>query len=412
VNTEITDEKAGRGLVLYDGACEICGGTVRLFAPALHRRGFECVPLQTPWVRERLKLSETELMLEMRVLESSGKIVGGAAAVLLLARSFWWGLPLVWLAKLPGVFGLLDAAYRWGAARRYCANGACALPKSASCNDGVGASLPRLLRGWLIVLPLGVAVGLRGVEPWVFMWAKAGALWVALKIFTLLDIPRRTLGRSLAYLAWAGMDAKEFFGTNTAMRPGLRESIFAAINIAIGVALLYAGARVAYPYSTLLAGWLGMIGIVLILHFGIFKCLALLWRAFGIPATPIMEAPLRSRSLSEFWGRRWNTGFSIPARRHLMEPIARRFGTIAGLLAVFLVSGFVHELVISVPAKAGYGLPTLYFLIQAAAIMWERKIGTNRFITVVCVAAPAFILFHSPFIHHVIIPFLKAIGAL
>ena len=208
------------------------------------------------------------------------------------------------------------------------------------------------------------------------------------------------------------MDAPEFFGSAAVRAPGGGAWLFGALNIGVAVALIYCGVRVVYPHSALLAGWLGMTGIILVLHFGVFKCLGLVWRALGIPATPLMRAPICSRSLSEFWGRRWNTGFSIPARRYLMEPIARKFGTVAGLLAVFLVSGLVHELVISVPAGAGYGLPTLYFLIQAGALIVERKTGANRFLTILTVAAPAFVLFHPPFVHCVIIPFLKAIGVL
>jgi predicted DCC family thiol-disulfide oxidoreductase YuxK len=399
VNTEITEKKAGNGWVLYDRECRICTGVVRRWGEALRRRGFECVPLQTAWVRERLNLSETELMLEMRVLDHTGKVAGGAAALLTLARHFWWALPLVWLAHFPGGFRLLDDLYRWGAARRYCANGVCTV---------------RRWRHWyLLFLPLCVPLLLRDVAPWIFMWAMAGALWLALKLFTLFDLPRRPFARSLAYLlAWPGMDAPEFLGKDAVARPPLRKWFSAALNIAAGAGLIYGLAPVAHDYSALLAGWLGMAGIVLVLHFGIFKSLGLLWRRVGIPATPLMDAPFRSRSLSEFWGRRWNTAFSIPARRYLMEPIARKFGTAAGLLAVFLVSGFMHELVISVPAKAGYGLPTLYFVLQAAALVRERRHGANRWVTVLCVAAPAWILFHPPFVQNVSIPFLNAIGAL
>jgi alginate O-acetyltransferase complex protein AlgI len=245
------------------------------------------------------------------------------------------------------------------------------------------------------------------------MWVMAGALWLALKLFTFLDVPGRPLGRSLAYLlAWPGMDAPEFFGKAAVRPPDARDWFSGALNIGVGAALLYGGVRGMYPHSALLAGWLGMTGIILVLHFGVFKWLGLVWRALGIPATPLMSAPICSRSPSEFWGRRWNTGFSIPARRYLMEPIARKFGTVAGLLAVFLVSGLVHELVISVPARAGYGLPTLYFLVQAGALIVERKRGANRCLTVLCVAVPAVILFHPSFVHRVIIPLLDAIGAL
>ena len=396
----MTDKKAENGWVLYDGDCRFCTASVRRWGEALARRGFECVPLQAAWVRERLNLSEQELMLEMRVLEPSGMVVGGAAALLLLARNFWWTLPLVWLAKVPGVFRLLDAGYRWLAARRSCFNGACTVPRKRRY-------------GLILFLPLWVPFAVWNLPAWLFMWVMAGGLWLALKLYTFPDAPRRGLARWWAYLlAWPGMDAPEFLGDADVPRPAWRDWSFGAINIGLGTALIYFGARAAHPFSPLLAGWVAMIGIVLALHFGAFKCLALLWRALGIPATPIMDAPLLSRSLSEFWGRRWNTGFSIPARRYLMEPIARRFGAIAGLLTVFLMSGLVHELVISVPAKAGYGLPTIYFLIQAVALIAERKTNANRLWTFVCVAAPAFILFHPPFVHRVIIPFLKVIGAL
>lgn len=392
MNTEITDKEAKSGWVLYDGDCPICTSTVRRWKDALARRGFACLPLQTDWVRGRLNLPEKELMREMRVLDDRGNVVGGTAALLMLARHFWWAFPLVWLAKVPVIFRLMDAAYRWGAARRYCANATCKV------------SRPRRL--WLmLLLPLPVIVLAWNLAPWIFMWVMAGSLWVALKLFTFLDVPKRPFFRSLAYLLlWPGMDAREFFGNANLPRRG---SLSAVVNIVAGFVFSYLGARLAYPVSPLLAGWISMIGMVLVLHFGTFKLLAVVWAA-----TPIMDKPLRSRSLSEFWGRRWNTGFSIPARRYLMEPTARRFGTVAGLLTVFLVSGLVHELVISLPAKAGYGLPTAYFLVQGVALMIERRFGASRLWTWICVALPAFILFHPPFVHRVIIPFLNVIGAL
>ena len=90
--------------------------------------------------------------------------------------------------------------------------------------------------------------------------------------------------------------------------------------------------------------------------------------------------------------------------------------------AVFVVSGLLHDFVISVPAHGGYGLPTTYFVIQGIGVAAERsslgrQIGLARgargwlFMALVS-AGPAFWLFHPPFVLRVILPFMHAIHAL
>src|SRR5438552_9098442 len=150
------------------------------------------------------------------------------------------------------------------------------------------------------------------------------------------------------------------------------------------------------------------------LHFGLFHLLAIGWRAAGLDAEPIMEAPLRSKSVREFWGRRWNGAFNRLALDFVFRPLARRQGIRIATLAAFLVSGLIHELVISLPAAGGYSLPTAYFLLQGIGILTERALPQIRgqIFTIVITAAPAFWLFHPPFVRNVILPFMKAIGAL
>jgi hypothetical protein len=41
-----------------------------------------------------------------------------------------------------------------------------------------------------------------------------------------------------------------------------------------------------------------------------------------------------------------------------------------------------------------------------------RRGLAGRFFTILIVAGPVFWLFHPPFVHNVILPFMKAIGAL
>jgi alginate O-acetyltransferase complex protein AlgI len=96
-------------------------------------------------------------------------------------------------------------------------------------------------------------------------------------------------------------------------------------------------------------------------------------------------------------------------------------GLTGATLLTFLVSGLIHELVISVPAGGGYGLPTGYFVLQGVGVACERtpiarRLGLGRgrrgwLFTVLVVAGPAFWLFPPRFVQHVILPMLAVIGA-
>lgn len=165
-----------------------------------------------------------------------------------------------------------------------------------------------------------------------------------------------------------------------------------------------------------------MLGLILLLHFGIFQLSALFWQRLGVDAMPIMSAPLRSESLSEFWGKRWNLGFRQLSHDLIFGPLHRRLGVRAAGFLVFVVSGLIHDLVISVPAHGGYGFPTGYFVLQGVGVLVERsslgkRLGLREGVRgwlfmAVFTAGPAFLLFHPPFVLRVIIPFMKWMHAL
>src|SRR5262249_15077562 len=191
--------------------------------------------------------------------------------------------------------------------------------------------------------------------------------------------------------------------------------------LVFAVACLFAIARIIPPRHPYVAGWIGMIGIVLILHFGAFHLLSCLWRGVGLQAHPLMNRPLASTSLSEFWGRRWNTAFRDLTHRFLFRPCTSWFGPRWGIVVGFLFSGAIHDLVISVPAHGGYGGPTAFFAIQALAMAIERspfgrQIGlgvgwSGRLFAAAVLVAPAGLLFHRPFVLGVIVPFMRVLGA-
>jgi len=153
------------------------------------------------------------------------------------------------------------------------------------------------------------------------------------------------------------------------------------------------------------------------LHFGTFHLLALVLQACGFNARPNMQSPLLARSLADFWGRRWNSAFNVLAERYGFRPLAPRIGPRAALAVVFLASGLLHEAVITLPAGAGYGLPTAYFALQAIGIFIERfslirrRVWLNRLFAWGVIVAPLGWLFPPVFIQNVILPMLHAIGA-
>jgi len=259
------------------------------------------------------------------------------------------------------------------------------------------------------------------------MWTLAISIYLGLKWVTWWTAQKpiaHSAWRSAAYLlAWPGMDAKSFLDkTNRPPMPRFRDWFWAISETALGMIFLWFAARLFPQEQPLLRGWTGMLGLILLLHFGSFHIAALLWQCLGVGASPIMSAPLRSRSLSEFWGKRWNLGFRQLAHDLVFVPAHKYLQVGSATILVFLISGLLHDLVISAPAGAGYGLPTAYFLLQGVGVLLERSpygkqfgLGQGirgRLYMVMVVAGPVFWLFHPPFVKRVIIPFMQAIHAL
>jgi alginate O-acetyltransferase complex protein AlgI len=258
------------------------------------------------------------------------------------------------------------------------------------------------------------------------MWAMAGALYAGCKWLSYCDAvgegSETSRTRALEYFfAWPGMDAGAFLSPPEGeCSPAVSEWAAASLKTALGAVLIWIGARASLPAYPLIGGWLGMIGLILSLHFGMFHLLSLGWRRAGVDAMPVMRNPLESTSLADFWGRRWNTAFHELATRFTFRPLRARVGASVGALIVFLISGVIHELVISLPAGGGYGLPTGYFILQGLGVAGERsqrgrQLGLGRgwrgrLFAELVAAGPVYWLFPPVFVHHVVLPMLAAIG--
>ncbi len=252
------------------------------------------------------------------------------------------------------------------------------------------------------------------IPRWAVMWLLAFAIWLMCKLFTWHSVAgrNRSTGAAIQYfLGWPGMDPRPFVGMSGAHDSENATAWKPVLHVLVGIALIGLAGQIVAEHA-LLAGWIGMIGIVLALHFGLFDLIAITWRASGVAVEPIMQRPLSATSLADFWSR-WNRGFRDLAFRLVFRPVHRRFSAPIATLCTFLFSGLVHDLVISVPAGAGYGRPTLYFLIQGAGVLFEKSAAGRRTrpsiiraVMYVALIAPLGLLFPPSFVYRVFVPFL------
>jgi alginate O-acetyltransferase complex protein AlgI len=229
---------------------------------------------------------------------------------------------------------------------------------------------------------------------------------------------RLGVGRWLGFsVLWVGMRPDLFDGRASGPLPGARDLLWRGAFFFVAGSFLVLAARGALSLSGshLLSTVLLLPGLSLVLHFGILNVMAGAWRSRGIACDTLFPAPLRSESLTEFWGRRWNLAFSEMSAIAVYHPLTPHTGRTAAKAAAFLFSGLLHEMAISLPVQAGFGLPMTYFILHGGLVLVERSLhrrgrglsgAAGRAWTLFWLAAPLPLLFHVPFLRGVLWPIL------
>lgn len=224
-------------------------------------------------------------------------------------------------------------------------------------------------------------------------------LFLAMKLIVLARSPALPPARMIAFLLWPGMRPAVFAAPRHELG-GIWEPFLRGLrNIVAGAVLVVVAGHLPLMAAVVVA----LPGFSLMLHFGLFPLATAAWRAAGFDVEDVFREPWRSRSLAEFWSRRWNTGFSEMLTIIVSRPVTKHAGRQASIAAAFLASGLLHELAISVPAGGGYGLPMLYFALQGMLV--ARRLH-GRVPTLLAVLIPLPLCFHLPFLRAVVIPLL------
>lgn len=280
--------------------------------------------------------------------------------------------------------------------------------------------------GWAAVL-LAVALGpfLAPHEPaGNRMLLQCALLYFAMKV--LVQAEARLAGRhvptGLAWLGfaflWPGMRPWAFAGARAPRRGGghgggrwVREGL---LSMLLGAALLVdAHLLVQAGVHDAWVAVVAMGGLGFVIAFGAMRVQAGLWRMAGRRVQPVFDEPLKATSLVEFWTRRWNLAFSEMLQVAVERPVRRALGPRLSFTLAFLASGLLHDLAFSVPARGGYGLPTLYFVLHASLVALEPRVPWARLpgglhlrhaAAVLAVLGLVPLLFHLPAMRALVIP--------
>lgn len=285
---------------------------------------------------------------------------------------------------------------------------------------------------WMLVLAAPLGVGLLCLnEPGGWrMLVICAALWWAMKAVVSVEAeaagqPRLPPGRWLLFATvWFGMKPAIFARKAPTSLPDAGPLVKRGMIGLIGGAVLVILGRLVWlanwPWlSEGTSFWLAtaflLPGLSVILHFGMCTFVAGILQWSGFDCRPLMRSPLASRSLTEFWGRRWNLAFSEMTAVGVYRPVEKWGGKRLGSVLSFLFSGWLHELAISLPVMAGFGLPSLYFALHAGLVQIERifergkrpieRLGwLARAWTLGWLALPLLLLFHPAFLEGVVWP--------
>lgn len=270
----------------------------------------------------------------------------------------------------------------------------------------------RRLAGWLILAAL-VAAADRAMADASSLARMIGICCVLLGamkglVYAEWAGPRRlTIPRYAVFtLLWFGMDPGSF----VRRRSGLDWKG----DVGLGLLLMLLGTLGAWfvwamPWRHILLMFLPM---SLGFHFGALRVLKGALRAAGFPVRTLFPNLLEARGIGDFWSKRWNVGYSQMMQRLVGRPVEGRLGEGAGVMAVFLGSGVLHELAITLPVGSGFGLPTLYFTLHGLLTLIERTLGRpiGKIPALLAVVLPLELLFPPAFQKEVILRCLEVFG--
>ncbi len=195
-----------------------------------------------------------------------------------------------------------------------------------------------------------------------------------LRVIQVVRRPTQTTigGRVLSVLTLV-IDPRRLVRTERTVRLDL--FIAGMVEIGLAVALFLA------PYSPtpgVLRTLVGGVSAYLIVE-GVARLIEGVVALVGVNAGPLHDAPIRARTVAEFWSRRWNRAIQVWLNEHAFRPTAIRFGGAMGVMAAFGASALLHFIPIWIACNLRHATAMgSFFLLHGGIVIVESKLGVAR----------------------------------
>jgi len=99
----------------------------------------------------------------------------------------------------------------------------------------------------------------------------------------------------------------------------------------------------------------------------------------GVRSGPLHDAPIRARTVGEFWSRRWNLAVHVWLNEHAFRPTAVRLGSAMGVMAAFGASAILHFVPIWIALDWQHAMVMgSFFVLHGGIVIVESKLGVVR----------------------------------
>ncbi len=217
-------------------------------------------------------------------------------------------------------------------------------------------------------------------DPTFRAFVALGSLWFTARTVELLREPRPL---PAARRIWHAVGLVDTLRVRR-MAPMLDVSALARLLVCApmviaGWAGVYYGSHLLSGAARLAVRWSAGVVFVYTAVETVVSAVIVLYGLLGIDPRPLHDDPIRSRTITEFWSRRWNRVVHRFLKQNIFAPVARRGRTELGLVLAFLMSAFIHfAFMLPAVGLAWAAMMGSFFVLQLPFLWAERALGVNR----------------------------------